>query len=91
MNEFFNSNDSGLKKIVGPQFKSNLVSVAEEEETHDLFNFLDYYPLVNARVHRVGGMDSGSTRSSNETKQWILNENFRKTYKNFIVHLSLKK
>ena len=68
MSEYFSSSESGLKKITGPQFKSNLLKVEEEEETHDLFNFLDYYPLVNARVHRVGGMDSGSTRSSNETK-----------------------
>lgn len=68
MKVFFNSRQSNVKSKVGTQFKSSLVEVNEYEESHDLFNFLDYFPLVNARAHRVGGMDSSSTNSSNETK-----------------------
>lgn len=90
MFEFFNSSESGLQQLAGPQFTSSLLSVKEGEDSHSIFNFLDYYPLVNARVHRVGGMDSSSTSRSTETKQWILNENFRATYKKFIVFLVMK-
>lgn len=61
------------------------------EESHDIFNFLDYFPLVNARAHRVGGMDSNSSNSSNETKQWILNQNLRETYMRFMVFMVSKK
>ncbi len=39
----------------------------------------------------MGGMDSSASNSSNETKQWILNENLRKTYKRFILHMVSKK
>lgn len=36
-------------------------------------------------------MDSSSSNSSKETKQWILNENLRKTYKNFMLFMVSKK
>jgi hypothetical protein len=62
-----------LKKYIGPDFDSKLFSVNSYDETHDLFNFLDYFPLVNARTHRVGGMEDTATFSSKETKRWILN------------------
>ena len=39
----------------------------------------------------MGGMDSSASNSSNETKQWILNENLRGTYKRFILHLISKR
>jgi len=90
MNVFFNSKQANLKSRVGSQFKSKLVEVNNWEESHDIFNFLDYFPLVNARAHRVGGMDSAATNSSNETKQWILNKNLRETYMKFMVYLSTK-
>eukprot|EP00347_Sterkiella_histriomuscorum_P021579 403333486 len=61
------------------------------EESHNIFNFLDYYPLVIARAHRMGGMESSSNSGSNETKQWILNKNLRETYKNFVLHMLSKK
>lgn len=76
---------------MGSQFQSSLVSVNTFEESHNIFNFLDYYPLVNARAHRLGGMDTSSTSSSKETKQWILNKNLRDTYKNFVLQMIAKK
>jgi hypothetical protein len=91
MRVFFNSSQANLKRRVGTQFKSSLVEVNEHEESHDLFNFLDYFPLVNARAHRVGGMDSASSNSSNETKQWILNKNLRETYMNFMIQMVIKR
>ena len=90
MKVFFNSSSAGLKQKVGSQFKSSLVEVNNWEESHDIFNFLDYFPLVNARAHRVGGMDSAASNSSNETKQWILNKNLRETYMRFMVYLATK-
>ena len=87
MRRFFSSKAAGLKQVVGSQFESSLVSVNIHEESHDIFNFLDYFPLVNARAHRVGGMDQASGNSSNETKQWILNQNLRETYMRFIVQM----
>ena len=80
-----------MKQKVGSQFKSSLVEVNNWEESHDIFNFLDYFPLVNARAHRVGGMDSSASNSSNETKQWILNKNLRETYMRFMYYLTTKK
>lgn len=57
MREFFSSNDSALKLKLGPQFKTSLIEINNEEDSQDIFNFLDYYPLVNPRAHRIGGMD----------------------------------
>jgi hypothetical protein len=91
MRTYFNSRESDLKRRVGPQFESSLVQVNNWEESHDIFNFLDYFPLVNARAHRVGGMETAGTNSSNETKQWILNKNLRETYMKFMFHLSTKR
>jgi hypothetical protein len=91
MRIYFNSSQANVKRRVGTQFKSSLVEVNEHEESHDLFNFLDYFPLVNARAHRVGGMDSASSNSSNETKQWILNKNLRETYMNFMIQMIIKR
>lgn len=74
MRAFFSSPRANIMSQVGPCFTSSLVTVNSHEDSHAIFNFLDYYPLVNARAHRVGGMDSGvAGNSSNETKQWILN------------------
>ncbi len=91
MRVYFNSNQASLKHQVGALFRSSLVEVNAHEESHDIFRFLDYYPLVNARAHRVGGMDQASSNSSNETKQWILNQNLRETYMKFMVFLVSKK
>jgi hypothetical protein len=91
MRVYFNSSQANVKRRVGTQFKSSLVEVNEHEESHDLFNFLDYFPLVNARAHRVGGMDSASSNSSSETKQWILNKNLRETYMNFMIQMVIKR
>jgi len=44
---------------------------------------LDYYPLVNSRAHRIGGMES-SSGASQESKSWILNKNLRNTNAKFI-------
>ncbi len=64
MKEFFSCEENNMKRRVGSQFETSLISVNNYEESHDIFNFLDYYPLVNARAHRVGGMDSNSNNSS---------------------------
>jgi len=85
MRQFFSSSP-GIRGKVGPQFESLLVSNNNHEESQDVFNFLDYYPLVNARALRMGGMSS-----SPESKQWILNENLRATYKKFVFFLVAKK
>ena len=91
MREYFSSKHTGLKAKVGAQFQSTLLEVNDNEDAHDIFNFLDYYPLVNARAHRLGGMDSASNHGSKETKQWILNDNLRDTYKRFMLHLVAKR
>jgi hypothetical protein len=74
---------------VGPHFTCTLLEVNDYDDAHDIFNFLDYYPIVNARAHRVGGMDATSN-SSHETRQWILNANLRETYMRFVCHLLAK-
>jgi len=56
-----------------------------------VFSFLDYYPFVNARAHRMGGMDAASTNNSSSTQKWILNDQLRETYSRFIVNLTTKK
>mmetsp|Transcript_22168 Transcript_22168/g.16563 ORF Transcript_22168/g.16563 Transcript_22168/m.16563 type:complete len:120 (+) Transcript_22168:1095-1454(+) len=61
--EFFGSFQE-MKKLVGPDFNCSLLEVNGQDEADDNFNFLDYYPLVNSRAHRIGGMDSKSTSSS---------------------------
>ncbi len=68
-----------------------MIEVNDHEESHDIFNFLDYFPLVNARAHRLGGMESESTNQSKETKQWILNKNLRETYMRFVFLMVSKK
>ena len=65
MKEFFSCKENNLKKLIGPQFSSSLVEINNYEESQDIFNFLDYYPLVNARAHRLGGMDTASSNNSN--------------------------
>ena len=55
MKQFLSQNM--IKKQIGPQFNSSLVSVNDNDESQDQFNFLDYFPLINARAHRIGGMD----------------------------------
>ena len=67
MKEFFESQQANLKKRLGPQFNSKFMSVNDQEESHDIFNFLDYHPFVSARAHRVGGMDTGSATNSSST------------------------
>ena len=89
MKEFFES--SGLKSKVGAQFDTKYFSVSSDIDVYDIFTFLDYYPLVNARAHRVGGMEQASTSSSTEAKRWILNDQLRDTYKKFILYLTTKK
>jgi len=61
-----------------PPFKTSLIEANEEEDAFDQFNFLDYFPLVNSRAHRMGGSD-GSTN-----KKWILNNQFWETYQKFV-------
>ena len=61
MKEFFSSDQMDLKRRVGPQFKSTLLTVNNSEESQDIFNFRDFYPIVNARAHRVSGTDEASS------------------------------
>jgi len=71
INEYFQSMKKHQRSIIGAGFKSSLVKFNDEEQKDDEFNFLDYYPLVNSRAHRMGGMESDS--SANQGKRWILN------------------
>ena len=57
MTEYFSSSILNLKMQIGPDFATTLFSQNQREDSHENFSFLDYYPLINARAHRVGGMD----------------------------------
>lgn len=69
-------NRKDLKVLVGNSWDSRLLKV-DESNDFDVFNHLDYHPLLNARVHRVGQANKLS----------ILNREFRNTYQAFIVSL----
>ena len=64
MKEYLNSNFMNAKAKLGPDFNSTLCKVNQREESHDLFAFLDYFPLVNARAHRIGGMSTQASSRS---------------------------
>jgi hypothetical protein len=77
--ELLLQNDS-LRQIVGPNFKSSILST-DETNNADILKHLDYHPIINARVHRLG----------QENKLTILNRELKETYQQFIVYLiSLK-
>jgi hypothetical protein len=64
MREYFSCAFLGLKSTLGPQFSSSLITVNDREESQDLFNFLDYHPLISARAHRMGGINTDNTSRS---------------------------
>lgn len=76
----FMENKNKYKIYVGNNFNSTLLTV-DESNDQDVFNHLDYHPLLNARVHKVG----------QSNKLSILNREFRTTYQNFIISLISKK
>ncbi len=67
-------------KLVGCNFNSKLLNV-DDSNNYDVFNHLDYHPLLNARVHKIG----------QQNKLNILNREFRNTYQAFIVNLISKR
>lgn len=75
-----------LASLVGPGFHSTLVSANEMEESQDHFNFLDYFPLINARAHKMNRRED-----SVEEGQWILNREMRHTYQRFLQFLIAKR
>lgn len=68
--------DPSIKRAVGPKFSSSLVKVGESFNA-DIMNHFDYYPIFNARVHKLGREAIGT----------ILNNEFKETYQKFIVYL----
>eukprot|EP00930_Biecheleria_cincta_P022682 TRINITY_DN16533_c0_g1_i1.p1 TRINITY_DN16533_c0_g1~~TRINITY_DN16533_c0_g1_i1.p1 ORF type:complete len:2187 (+),score=429.21 TRINITY_DN16533_c0_g1_i1:62-6562(+) len=75
--EFLQAED-GVHKQLGPFFESSLVQVSAAQAD---FKHLDYYPLVNKRVHRIE--ESGAAPP-------ILNAQLRATYEAFLRALAGK-
>jgi len=73
-------NRKDFKGLVGNCFSSKLL-IVDDSNNHDVLNHLDYHPLLNARVHKIGQANKLS----------ILNREFRITYQGFIVSLISKK
>jgi hypothetical protein len=67
---------SRLAKELGPSFHCALVDI-EPDET-DLFEYAEFWPLVNARAHALGG------------KATIPNETLRQRYREFLDYLATK-
>ena len=65
-----------LAKELGPSFHCALVDI-EPDET-DLFEYAEFWPLVNARAHALGG------------KATIPNETLRQRYREFLDYLATK-
>ena len=65
-----------LAKELGPSFHCALVDI-EPDET-DLFEYAEFWPLVNARAHALGG------------KATIPNETLRQRYRGFLDYLATK-
>jgi hypothetical protein len=70
------SQNKNIRDRVGPCFNTGLLTV-NETNNHDNFNHLDYHPIINARVHRLG----------QDNKLAILNREFKETYQSFIMYL----
>ena len=65
-----------LAKELGPSFHCALVDI-EPDET-DLFEYAEFWPLINARAHALGG------------KATIPNETLRQRYRGFLDYLATK-
>lgn len=65
-----------LKKWLGPSFESTLVTI--DPEVTDVFEHKEYWPLVNARAHTLGGTAT------------IANEGLKATYRAFLDVLATK-
>jgi hypothetical protein len=65
-----------IKNILGPNYKSSLICV-DEINNHNILNHLDYNPVINARVHRIGKEDNLD----------IMNNQLKETYERFILFL----
>ena len=63
-----------IKRKLGSFFESELLSISRQDLGK---RFLDFYPLINARVHKVGADDKCN----------ILNREFRSAYVDFIFSL----
>lgn len=67
--------DSHLKNYFGYGFKSNLVEFDDYDQE---FRIFDYYPMINARVHQLGG------QGGEKVQQWSLNKTYKNTYSTFL-------
>ena len=65
-----------LKKWLGPSFISSLITI--DPEVTDVFEHKEYWPLVNARAHTLGGTAT------------IANEGLKATYRAFLDVLATK-
>lgn len=65
-----------LKDRLGPEFHCSLVDI--DPEANDLFEHKEYWPLINARAHALGGSAT------------IANEGLRKQYRAFLDVLAMK-
>ena len=65
-----------LKDEIGPYFRSSLVEIDPEE--NDIFEHREYWPLVNARAHTLGGTAT------------IANEGLKRQYRAFLDVLAMK-
>jgi hypothetical protein len=68
--------NSIIRDAVGPKFKSKLLEV-DNHNNFDILYHLDYHPIINARVHRLG----------QENNLTILNKELKETYGKFLVYL----
>jgi hypothetical protein len=67
-------NETNFITYVGPYFKSKLLTI-NDLNNHFLMNHLDYNPVFNARVHKLG----------RDNNTGILNKEFKETYEKFIT------
>ena len=62
-------------------FESSLLKVNPDLTSQGFSKHLEYYPMINARAHKVG----------QDNKTQILNKTFRQTYDMFLQSMAFKK
>ena len=46
-----------LKSMIGSHFSCSMFTVNEDNATEGFTKLLEYHPMINSRVHRLGGSD----------------------------------
>ena len=77
MSEYFEMVGYNAFTALGTFFDSKLVTINQNNAASGFTKHLEYHPMVNNRVHKVG----------KEGANDILNETFRKTYNEFLISL----